>query len=237
MADKFVTAHAGAKKAEAGVNDIFAVRQSPGEGLGDFLARFNRVRMSLLNVSEGMVVAFFKNGLNKNGSRATRKLLSKLMKYPPTTWEEIHKANCVEVRVDDDDLNGPTQRLTSIQIEPRKDRRNENRRDLSGPRLNRDRHHPYVRTAIPPPPRHAEGPPRPHTGTQQSERMYALEKLGTKVKWPQKMESDPSTQKSNVLYKFHQERGHKTEDCIALRQEVVNMLNQGHLKELMSDRG
>nr|XP_009765134.1 PREDICTED: uncharacterized protein LOC104216717 [Nicotiana sylvestris]XP_016483286.1 PREDICTED: uncharacterized protein LOC107803994 [Nicotiana tabacum] len=39
------------------------------------------------------------------------------------------------------------------------------------------------------------------------------------------------------LSKVKEERGHKTEDCIALRQEVMNMLNQGHLKELMSDRG
>ncbi|XP_019245168.1 PREDICTED: uncharacterized protein LOC109225032 [Nicotiana attenuata] len=51
------------------------------------------------------------------------------------------------------------------------------------------------------------------------------------------MRSDPSTRKSNALCEFHQERGHKTDDCIALRQEFVNMLHQGHLKELMSDRG
>ncbi|XP_070025957.1 uncharacterized protein [Nicotiana sylvestris] len=42
MANKFVTTHAGAKKAETRVNDIFVVRQLPGEGLRDFLARFNR---------------------------------------------------------------------------------------------------------------------------------------------------------------------------------------------------
>ncbi|XP_070004982.1 uncharacterized protein [Nicotiana sylvestris] len=51
------------------------------------------------------------------------------------------------------------------------------------------------------------------------------------------MKSDPSTRRSNILYKFHQERGHKTEDCIGLRQEVVRMLNQGYLKELLSDKG
>nr|XP_009773688.1 PREDICTED: uncharacterized protein LOC104223866 [Nicotiana sylvestris] len=62
MADKFATAHAGAKKVEARVNDIFAVRQTMGEGLQDFLARFNRVRMSLPNVSQGMAVAAFQNG-------------------------------------------------------------------------------------------------------------------------------------------------------------------------------
>ncbi|XP_019240038.1 PREDICTED: uncharacterized protein LOC109220035 [Nicotiana attenuata] len=42
IADKFVTAHAGAIKEEARVNDIFAVRQTTAEGLRDFVARFNR---------------------------------------------------------------------------------------------------------------------------------------------------------------------------------------------------
>ncbi|XP_019238710.1 PREDICTED: uncharacterized protein LOC109218777 [Nicotiana attenuata] len=52
-----------------------------------------------------------------------------------------------------------------------------------------------------------------------------------------KDEVRPKHQKSNALCEFHQERGQKTEDCIALRQKIVNMLNQGHLRELMSDRG
>ncbi|XP_070017459.1 uncharacterized protein [Nicotiana sylvestris] len=137
MADKFATAHARAKKVEARVNDIFVVRQTAGEGLRDFLARFNRVRMSLPNVSKGMTVATFQNGLNRNGSKI----------------------------------------------------------------------------------------------------VYALEKLGMKVEWPQKMKLDPSTRRSNVLCEFHQERGHKTEDCIGLRQEVVRLLDQGYLKELLSDKG
>ncbi|XP_019236924.1 PREDICTED: uncharacterized protein LOC109217148 [Nicotiana attenuata] len=237
MADKFVTAHVGTKKAEARVNDIFAVRQTAGEGLRDFLARFNRVRMSLPNVSEGMTVIAFQNGLNRNGSKAAKKLLSRLMKYPPTTWEEIHNAYCAEVRADEDDLNGPMQRLTSVQTKIRRDRRNDGRRDQLS-RFNRERHQPYIRTSIPPPPQHADVTPR-RTVPQRNEReiVYALKKLGTKVQWPQKIKSDPSTRRSHVLCEFHQERGHKTDDCIGLRQEVVRMLNQGHLKELLSDRG
>nr|XP_016469985.1 PREDICTED: uncharacterized protein LOC107792299 [Nicotiana tabacum] len=248
MTDKFVTAYVGAKKAEARVNDIFAIKQSPGKGLRDFFARFNRVRMTLPNVSEGMTVETFQNRLNKSGSRATRKLLSRLVKYPPTTWDEIYNSYCAKVRANEDDLNGPTQRLTSVQVEPRKDRRNDTR-DLAVPRPNRERHQPYTRGAIMPP------PSKPRIGTHRSERgmphllsahnfcvspseiVYALENLGPKVKWPQKMRSDPNTRKSNAFCEFHQERGHKIEDCIALRQKVVNMLHQGHLKELLSDLG
>ncbi|XP_070007666.1 uncharacterized protein [Nicotiana sylvestris] len=51
------------------------------------------------------------------------------------------------------------------------------------------------------------------------------------------MKSDPSTQRLIVLCEFHQETGHKTEECISPRQEVVRMLNQGYLKELLSNRG
>ncbi|XP_019226410.1 PREDICTED: uncharacterized protein LOC109207864 [Nicotiana attenuata] len=255
MADKFVTAQARAKKAEARVNDIFAIKQSARGGLRDFLTRFSRVRMTLPNVLEGMAVASFQIGLNRNGSRSTRKLLSRLIKYLPTTWDEIHNAYCAEVHDDEDDLNGPIQRLTSVQAESRKDRRNDAKKDITAPRPIRERHQPYIINAIMPHSRYEEGPSRPRTRTHRNERgmppllsahnfcvspskiVYALEKLGPKVKWPQKMRSDPSTRKSKVLCEFHQERGHKTEDCIDLRQEVVNMLHQGHLKELLSDRG
>ncbi|XP_075098012.1 uncharacterized protein LOC142175328 [Nicotiana tabacum] len=96
LADKFVTAHVGAKKAETRVKDIFPIKQYPGKGLRDFLARFNRVRMTLPNISEGMAVAAFQNGLSIDGSRITRKLLSRLMKYPPASWDEINNAYCVE---------------------------------------------------------------------------------------------------------------------------------------------
>ncbi|XP_019242447.1 PREDICTED: uncharacterized protein LOC109222555 [Nicotiana attenuata] len=51
------------------------------------------------------------------------------------------------------------------------------------------------------------------------------------------MKSEPAVRKSNVPCEFHQERGHKTEDFIGLWQEVVRMLNQGYLRELLSDKG
>nr|XP_016481510.1 PREDICTED: uncharacterized protein LOC107802507 [Nicotiana tabacum] len=164
MADKFATAHAGAKKAEARFNDIFIVRQTTGEGRRDFLARFNKVRMSIPNMSEGMAVKAFQNGFNRNGTKATKKLLSRLMKYPSCHMRR--NPQCLL------------------------------RREI----------------------------------------VYALEKLGIKVQWLQKMKSYPSTRRSNVLCKFYQERGHTTEDCIGLRQEAVRMLNQGYLKELLSDK-
>nr|XP_016471404.1 PREDICTED: uncharacterized protein LOC107793540 [Nicotiana tabacum] len=51
------------------------------------------------------------------------------------------------------------------------------------------------------------------------------------------MRSDTSTRKFEALCEFHQECVHKTEDCISLRKDVANMLQQRHLKELLSDKG
>nr|XP_016494855.1 PREDICTED: uncharacterized protein LOC107814043 [Nicotiana tabacum] len=67
--------------------------------------------------------------------------------------------------------------------------------------------------------------------------VYALEKLGTKVMWPPKMRSDTSTRKSDAFCEFHQDHGHKMKDCHALKLELVNLLQQGHLKELLSYKG
>ncbi|XP_019248836.1 PREDICTED: uncharacterized protein LOC109228115 [Nicotiana attenuata] len=153
------------------------------------------------------------------------------MKYRPTNWDEIQNAYCAEVQADEDDLNGPTHQLTSVQAESRKDRRNDNRRDLSGSRPNRKRHQPYVRGAIIVPSRHDEGPSRPRTGTHRNERARPKSEVATED------EVRPEHQEVKRPLRIHQERGHKTKDCIALRKEVVNMLHQGHLKGLLSHRG
>ncbi|XP_019229678.1 PREDICTED: uncharacterized protein LOC109210682 [Nicotiana attenuata] len=221
MADKFVTAHIGAKKAEVRVNDIFAIKQSLGETEG--------LPRPFQSSKDDLAECIKRDGDCSFLERAEQKWFK-------GNEKTIKSAN--EVQADEDDLNGSTHGLTSVQAESRKDRRNDVKSDLIALRPNQERHLPYVRSAIVPPSCHEEGPPKPRTGTHRNEReiVYTLENLGPKVKWPQKMRSDSSTGKSHVLCEFHQERGHKTEDCIALRQEVVNTLRQGHLKELLSDR-
>nr|XP_016480896.1 PREDICTED: uncharacterized protein LOC107801979 [Nicotiana tabacum] len=186
MVDKFIIAHTGAKKAEARVNDIFAIKQSLGDGLRDFLTRFNRVRMTLSNVSEGMAVAAFQNGLSRDGSIATRKLLSRLMKYSLTTWDEIHNAYCAEVQAGMDDLNRPTHRLTSVQAESRKERRDSTRRDHLISRPNREQHQSYVRAATTPSLHYEEvgliGTKETQTPENSTRSMISTRNAGTKQK-------------------------------------------------------
>ncbi|XP_019239678.1 PREDICTED: uncharacterized protein LOC109219657 [Nicotiana attenuata] len=128
------------------------------------------------------------------------------------------------------------------------------RRDHPVSRPNRERQQPYVWTPTPFF-RNEDSPSRPRSGIHRNNRgmppllsahnfsvsptevVYGLEKFGTKVKWLPKLRSDPNTRKFDALYEFHEECGEKKKDCIALRLEVVNLLQRGHLKEMLSDKG
>ncbi|KAH6780217.1 hypothetical protein C2S52_011454 [Perilla frutescens var. hirtella] len=70
-----------------------------------------------------------------------------------------------------------------------------------------------------------------------SEAVNALKELGSTVKWPPKMRS-PDHERDRTKYcEFHKDHGHRTDDCIALRREVIDLLKRGHLKDLLTDKG
>ncbi|KAF2603345.1 hypothetical protein F2Q70_00026057 [Brassica cretica] len=53
------------------------------------------------------------------------------------------------------------------------------------------------------------------------------EEVGQQVKWPPKMKAHDSFRNPELWCDFHRDHGHKTEDCIALRIEVNELLQKG----------
>ncbi|KAF3560356.1 hypothetical protein F2Q69_00013585 [Brassica cretica] len=58
--------------------------------------------------------------------------------------------------------------------------------------------------------------------------------MGQQVKWPQKMKAPDSFRNPGFWCDFHRDHGHKTEDCVALKIEVNELLRKGHLREFLS---
>ncbi|XP_070054070.1 uncharacterized protein [Nicotiana tomentosiformis] len=56
------------------------------------------------------------------------------------------------------------------------------------------------------------------------------------TKWPQPLQFDPAQRGLNLMGKYHGTRGHMTEDCRQLREEVAQLFNNVHLREFLSDR-
>uniref|UniRef100_A0A0D3CHC3 Retrotransposon gag domain-containing protein n=2 Tax=Brassica oleracea var. oleracea TaxID=109376 RepID=A0A0D3CHC3_BRAOL len=69
-----------------------------------------------------------------------------------------------------------------------------------------------------------------------AEPVNALRQMDQQVKWPPKMKEPDSFRNPELWCDFHRGHGHKTEDCIALRIEVNELLQKGHIREFLSDK-
>ncbi|KAK0602487.1 hypothetical protein LWI29_033942 [Acer saccharum] len=64
-----------------------------------------------------------------------------------------------------------------------------------------------------------------------------MREMGKTIKWPRKMNALPEHRDPKLRCEFHGDHGHRTEDCIALKFEVAELLKQRHLREFLTDKG
>ena len=75
-----------------------------------------------------------------------------------------------------------------------------------------------------------------HLSVLTPELVNALKQMGQQVKWPPKMKAPDSFRNLELWCDFHRDHGHKTEDCIAVKIEVNELLQMGHLREFLSEK-
>ena len=56
------------------------------------------------------------------------------------------------------------------------------------------------------------------------------------VRWPRKHRENRATKESSEVCRFHKQRGHSTESCIDLMNEIERLLDLGHLTEFRVGR-
>ncbi|KAF3501931.1 hypothetical protein F2Q69_00042115 [Brassica cretica] len=75
-----------------------------------------------------------------------------------------------------------------------------------------------------------------HLSISTPELVNILRQMGQQVKWPQKMKAPDSFRNPGLWCDFHCDHGHKTEDCVALRIEVNELLQKRQLWEFLSEK-
>ncbi|XP_070010418.1 uncharacterized protein [Nicotiana sylvestris] len=177
------------------------------------------------------------------------------------TWEDVHNSYQSKTRVEDEQLGAPSGSVFQRRLLAK-----ESENVDKGSRSNKERYHPYVddrrnisRRNIPRNDRRADRGQSSrgimsktkfyrHLGPAEGPRLseynfisnassiiLAIGKIRD-TRWPKPIQTDPSQGNLNLMCKYHSTNGHMTEDCRQLREEIARLLNEGHLRELLSDR-
>ena len=75
-----------------------------------------------------------------------------------------------------------------------------------------------------------------HLAISRPELINVLRQMGQQVKWPQKMKAPDSFQNPGLWCDFHHDHDHKTEDFVALRIELNELLKKGHLRDFLFEK-
>ena len=57
------------------------------------------------------------------------------------------------------------------------------------------------------------------------------------LRWPSQMKSDPARRDDTKYCEFHEGHGHRTNDCIQLKNEIEYLIRHGHLNRYVASEG
>ncbi|KAL0313506.1 UNVERIFIED_CONTAM: hypothetical protein Sradi_5749900 [Sesamum radiatum] len=160
-----------------------------------------------------MIVSILIHGLRK------RPLASALAKDPPEDVEQLMRV--AQKYIDEEEINAM------------KDGEWQRSRDKGKWKDNRER---YQRAE-----KEREQPYRPKfsrytpLATTRTKALMMVEKSNL-LQWPQHTRFTPAKRFSNKYCRFHKEKGHDTEDCYQLKDEIERLVRQGYFKEFILEQ-
>ncbi|KAK9667071.1 hypothetical protein RND81_14G230500 [Saponaria officinalis] len=211
LSKRFTEQYAGNRRREKSSAELFTLRQEPGEGLREFLKRFDLESQRMKSLNATMAVFALTHSL------ADGPLKSNLMKNPPATLcnararvggyireEEYQKA----FKTKED--SRPTQE--SLHPRPRDGRKSAGDRmghhQKGTPRRRRDAFDKYT------------------TLNQSQAKVFEMTKDTTDYKRPRAIKPHGDR---NKHCNYHQDIGHDTEECHSLKNEIEALIRKGRL--------
>ncbi|XP_076960954.1 uncharacterized protein LOC143637445 [Bidens hawaiensis] len=207
--------------------DLYRVTQNPGESLRDFITRYSKESLEIPNLNPASAVEALKLGLEKGSS-----FYDDLVMTPCRSLDEARSRALRFIRLEDDKKNSkadiPKYDQTNRKFEsPGKSYRAKPYYKPANPKINavdeeNDEEYPKISEYC--------------FSVDIGGLMCAMQDLCEKARWPRKVEKPGSWKDKSKWCAFHEDFGHLTDDCIALRREISYLLSKGHLKELLGKK-
>ena len=248
LADKFVEHFASSCKLEKTTDDLNAIQQWRGESLRSYVSRFNKERITIPDLHQPTAVEAFRNGLLCESG-----LYKKLTKFRCYTMDQAMARAQVEIRWEEDKRNKRKDSSSNIQDE-RKYHNSKRHKELASmiPRHHSEkRNHPTKENQ--PLRKNFDRRPLPYKAQERvpvekprlpdynfsispGELVLVLKKMGNEVRWPPRNKENFRKKDTSKWCEFHRDYGHTTAECVALRLEVLELLNKGFLRDLLIEK-
>ncbi|XP_016481355.2 uncharacterized protein LOC107802383 [Nicotiana tabacum] len=231
LVDSFIKAHARARKVQSRKVDIFRIAQEESELLREFVTLFQKERMFLPAIPDKWAAEAFTKGLNMRSSDDSLKLKESLRKFQAKTWADVHNQYRSKIRIEDDQLGF----LASVKGREKNKEKLKDNFDTHR-QSSRSRFLPYERAkrrgrSIGSADRLLEY----NLNVSVVELMLAMRNI-KEARFPNPIRSDHSQRDPNFWCEYHMTNAHQTGNCQHLREEVVTLLKNGHLREFLSDQ-
>uniref|UniRef100_A0A0D3AU41 Retrotransposon gag domain-containing protein n=2 Tax=Brassica oleracea var. oleracea TaxID=109376 RepID=A0A0D3AU41_BRAOL len=212
LSDKLVEKFASSRGLEKTSDSLYEILQHRAEPLRSYIARFNQEKASIPECSIPTAISAFKKGLLLDGD-----LYRELTKDQCKKMEDVLSRAWAHVKWEEDVAS---RAKVQLKQDPKTVRPDRNERDEK------------------PSPRPAKDSGNRNRGRYHNRPIEKAEgmAIGQQVKWPQKMKAPYPFRNPGLWCDFHCDNGHKTEDCIALKIEVNELLKKGHLSEFLSEK-
>ncbi|KAL0313588.1 UNVERIFIED_CONTAM: hypothetical protein Sradi_5758100 [Sesamum radiatum] len=190
---------------------LFTIIQQEQESLRDYVQRFSEAVLEVPHLNHELLASILQQGLRRGRFRES------IAGKPPTTLDQLLKRAAKYIRIEEAlkhkvDSGNKRKIREGERKDPRREGFAEGQRHM-------------------PPDGFAKYTP---LKAPRAEILTVAEQQGI-VQWPGKMKDNPKRLKSDKYCRFHKDRGHSTEDCCHLKNEIEKLIQRGYLREYVEN--
>ncbi|KAL0371758.1 UNVERIFIED_CONTAM: hypothetical protein Scaly_0857400 [Sesamum calycinum] len=186
---------------------LFTIRQRENKPLRDYMQRFVEAVQEVPHVNHELLASIIQQNLLPG--RFKESIAGK----PPSTMENLLMRSQKYIRIEESNASDPFLGV-----------KRKSREEEKEPKKKEERKHvPPIGFA--------------HYTTLNASRgeiLVVAEQQGLIHQWPKKMKDNPKRVKSEKYCRFHRDRGHTTEECHHLMNEIEKLIQRGYLKEYIN---